>query len=307
MSQSSSLQRASREQGRSRSPRLDPIGMVLVLLSALGFSTLVIFGKLAYAANFDPLNTLSWRLGGAAISLWIWLLMKRQWQMSARSAIAAFCLGAFGYAVQSALLFGALSHASAGITSVMFFTYPGFVALLSWLTTRKSLGLWRVKALLLALMGCVLTVDFSNQGTNFLGIALGIGSGAAYALYMTVSARLVRNMPPLQVAAYMLLGATTSIVGWTAITQGFVLPTQPDAIVVALELALLSTALPIVCLFAGLRRLEVVPAAILSTLEPVAAVVMAIVFLGEKLWVGQLIGGALIVASALMLQMNPKR
>jgi drug/metabolite transporter (DMT)-like permease len=277
------------------------------VLSTLGFSTLVIFGKMAYAANFDLLSTVSWRLGGAAIALWIWLLIKRQWYVPFRAAIAAFCLGAFGYSVQSALLFNALNHASAGITSVMFFTYPGFVALLSWLTTRKSLGAWRVKALILALIGCVLTVDLSSQATSLLGIALGIGSGAAYALYLTVSARLVKNIPPLRVAAYMLLGATVSIVGWTALTQGVKLPTDSGAIVVALQLSLLATALPIACLFAGLRRLGVVPAAILSTVEPVLAVVMAIVLLGEQLWVGQLIGGALIIGSALMLQINSKR
>ncbi|NJN48995.1 MAG: hypothetical protein HC805_03360 [Alkalinema sp. RL_2_19] len=88
-------------------PSLDRWGVLLVVLSAAGFGTLGIFGKLAYAENFTVLNSLVWRLGGGATVLWLWLLGQRRWRIQRRSAIAAFSLGAIIYALQ-ALLF--LAH-----------------------------------------------------------------------------------------------------------------------------------------------------------------------------------------------------
>ena len=131
---------------------------------------------------------------------------------------------------------------------------------------------------------------------------LGIAAAGVYALYMTLSSKLVRNIPPLHAAAFMLLGATTTIGSLTILRQGLAAPASLPELIPLLGLAIISTALPIACLFAGLKRLGVVPAAILSTLEPVLAVVLSIWLLGEQFWGGQLLGGALILSSALMLQ-----
>lgn len=293
--------------GLTPTRRLDPLGVLLVILSTLGFSTLAIFGKLAYAHELDPLSALFWRLAGATVLLWTWLLIRGQWRIPYRSAIAAFLLGDLGYALQAVLFFSALSHSSAGLTAVMFYTYPAFVALLSWVINRRPLGCWRLIALGLALAGCIMTIDMQSVNASPLGLILGIGSGASYALYMVFSARLVRDIPPLPTAAYMLLGATLSMVSWTSLSQGIQLPTTPGAISAVAGLAIVATALPIGCLFTGLKRLDVLPAAILSTLEPVLAVLMAITLLGENLWLGQALGGICIISSALILQLSSSK
>ena len=254
--------------GRLHAQRLDRLGVMLVVVSAIGFGSLAIFGKLAYAQGLDPLSTLSWRLGGAAAILWVWLLLSRQWRMQRRAAIASVLLGAGVYALQSALFFNALSYASAGVTALLFFTYPAFVALLSWALTRQSLHSWQLQALFFAFIGCGLTVDFGSESAQPLGILLGIAAGGGYAIYLVLSARLVRNAPPLQTAAYMLGGATLAIVGFTLLHQGVMLPTTLESFGALTGLAVVSTALPIVCLYWGLQRLQVVPAAILSMLEP---------------------------------------
>ena len=285
---------------------MDRVGVMLVIISAMGFGTLAIFGKLAYAQGLNPLSALVWRLGGGAIALWLWLLLRNQWQVKLRSAIAAFLLGAVVYAIQSVLFFCALDRASAGMTALMFYTYPAFTAFFSWFFYRKHLSSWQMKALGLAFLGCLLTVDLTSQVAKPLGIVLGIASGGAYALYLICSARLLRAISPLTTAAYMLLGAATSVTLVTVFWQGLDIPSTVIAMGVVSGLAIVATALPIVTLFAGLQRLGVVPAAILSTLEPVMAVVMGILFLSEQIWLGQVLGGLLIIGSGLMLQANPR-
>ncbi|MBE9031849.1 EamA family transporter [filamentous cyanobacterium LEGE 11480] len=290
--------------------RLDRVGILLVVLSAIGFGTLGIFGKLAYTQNFTVLNSLVWRCGGGAAVLWIGLFISQTGQPKRRggsrqSAIAAFSLGAIVYTTQAILFFGALTYMSAGVTALMFYTYPAFVAIAHWIVTRQPMPRWHLGALALTLIGCIWTVDWQQTAVHPLGIALGLAAGCTYAIYLMLSARLLKTAPPVATAAYMLSGAT-AVIGSLAISQQeFGWPTNWTQGGIVAGLAIVATALPIVMLFNGLKRLDVVPAAILSTLEPIAAVLLGLVWLGESLWWGQLIGGAFILTAALLLQLKP--
>ncbi|MBR8834583.1 MAG: EamA family transporter [Stigonema ocellatum SAG 48.90 = DSM 106950] len=284
-------------------PSIDRVGVGLVMLSSLGFSTLAILAKLAHAQNLNLLSVLAWRLGGATAVLWLCLLLRNQWQVKRQSAIAAFLLGASGYAIQAALFFSALAYASAGMTVLLFFTYPAFATLFCWVLDHRPPSRRQIVALGLTLLGCsLLTQDLSSEVVQPLGIALGIAAGAGYGLYLTFSGRLVLAMPPLAAAAYMLLGSTVSISLVTITWLGLNIPSTAVAVGIVSSLAIFATALPIVTLFAGLKRLGVVSAAILSTLEPVLAVLMGMLFLGESLGLRQMLGGGLIIASAIIIQ-----
>ena len=289
--------------------RIDRVGVGLIILSAIGFSTLGLFTKLAYTQGFNPLSTLCWRLVGSAAILWLWLFVNRQWRVNRGSAVAAFFLGASVYALQANLFFHALTHASAGITTVLFYTYPAFVAIWSYLLTKTkpvAFNSWQTKALILAFLGCLLTVDFSSQTAQPLGIALGIASGAGYGLYIFCSFHLVKTIEPIKAAAYMLLGSAFTIAIVVTAQQTLVIPTTKSSLSIVIGLALISTALPTITLFLGLKRLDVLPAAIFSTLEPILAVVMGIIFLQEQFWFGQALGGLLIICSAIILQSKLK-
>ena len=297
------------EQQNLERSRIDKVGVGLIILSAVGFSTLGLFTKLAYIQGFNPLSTLCWRLVGSAAILWMWLFFNRQWQVKKGSAVAAFFLGASVYALQAHLFFRALTHASAGITTLLFYTYPAFVAVWSYLLTRAkpaSLKSWQGTALILAFFGCLLTVDFSSQTAQPLGIALGITSGAGYGLYLFCSFHLVKTIEPIKAAAYMLLGSAFTIAIVVTSGQALIIPTTKSSISIVAGLALISTALPTITLFLGLKRLDVLPAAIFSTLEPILAVAMGIIFLQEQFWLGQAFGGLLIICSAVILQSKLK-
>jgi drug/metabolite transporter (DMT)-like permease len=52
------------------------------------------------------------------------------------------------------------------------------------------------------------------------------------------------------------------------------------------------------CLMEGIRRIGAVRTAIVSAMEPLAAAVLAWVFLGETITLGLAVGGCLILAAA---------
>jgi drug/metabolite transporter (DMT)-like permease len=80
--------------------------------------------------------------------------------------------------------------------------------------------------------------------------------------------------------------------------MGVRLPAWPAELVPILAMGGL-TAAAFSLLFLGVRRLGAVRAAIISSLEPVAAAVLALVFLGETLRPGVLFGGLLILGGAI--------
>ena len=65
-----------------------------------------------------------------------------------------------------------------------------------------------------------------------------------------------------------------------------------------------STLLPFTLFYAGLRRLRAEEAGILATLEPVVAVLIAGVFLGESLRSLQWLGAALVLGATLMVSLQ---
>ena len=66
-------------------------------------------------------------------------------------------------------------------------------------------------------------------------------------------------------------------------------------------LTLLSTVVAMLTFFAGLRRIGPVNTSLLSTLEPVMAVVLGAIFLGERLSLRQGLGGLLILVAVVVL------
>jgi drug/metabolite transporter (DMT)-like permease len=63
--------------------------------------------------------------------------------------------------------------------------------------------------------------------------------------------------------------------------------------------------IPTVTFIVGIRLTGAPRGAILATLEPVVGVTLAALLLGEHPGVLQLVGGALIIAAAVLLQLGP--
>ena len=83
--------------------------------------------------------------------------------------------------------------------------------------------------------------------------------------------------------------------------RGFAPPVTPTGWVAVLAIALLCTVVAITAFFAGLSRLGAPDASTLPTLEPLATIVLAAVFLGERISFTQMLGGAIILAAVIVL------
>lgn len=297
------------------SPELESrlIGAGLCAVSAFGFATLSILGKLAFAEGLSMTGFLSLRFGGAAFVLLIVLVCRqgRAFFPDRRLVAALFLLGALGYFTQSSLYFLGLQRIPASLSSVLLYIYPVFVALNMWIVEGRRPARLEVAAMALALVGAALTASpwdaLRGAGPDLLGVLLVLGAAAGYGVYIVVSNRFVHRAGPWISTAWVALGASVSF-GLTGLfTRTWVVPATPRAGALLLGLIFFSTILPLVTFFAGMRRVGPTAASLLSTLEPVFTIALAAAILGEALTQSQWAGGALILAAVVLLNLPARR
>ena len=158
-----------------------------------------------------------------------------------------------------------------------------------------------VLATLLAVAGCTLLIATGGDlQIDLPGIVLAIGAGAAYALYTIASKDLLRVQPPDAVTAVAFFGGALLLapllffvdLTWLA---------QPQGLLVALHLGLVTAALAYMLYIRGLMTLPTATAVTLALAEPLTAAALGVLVLGERLTVPALIGMALIFAGLIVL------
>ncbi|MCM5680203.1 DMT family transporter [Schlegelella sp. S2-27] len=284
----------------------------LVALSAASFGAMAIFARHAYAEGVDLYGILLPRFVIAALVLWaVARLLRTPWPGRAR--VPGLALMGAGYVAQSLCFFAALNYIPAGMVALLLYLYPLFVVLLSWAVGHERLGARKLLALAICSAGTVMTLGWADVGAqaslDWRGVALAIGAAAVYALYIVGGSRATRGVEP--------LAATATILGSSALLLALIVGARlalgapvafahgASAWSAVLAIALVSTVVAVLFFVVGLRHLGASKTALISTLEPVVTVALAAVFLSEHLGGWQLAGGALVLAGALLLALEP--
>ncbi|QRK10459.1 EamA family transporter [Archangium violaceum] len=274
-------------------------GILLILLSGASFGALGIFGRVAYASGANTPTVLFLRFGLAALLLGAVMVARRVPLPRGRVLGGLVLLGALGYVGQSLAYFSALKHASAGLTALLLYLFPALVALLSVVVDGERLTRRRVVAVVLALGGTALTIDL-NGGASPKGILFGLLSALVYAVYVFTSSRVVGPAGPLA-SSTVILGSAGVVYGALMAAQGPALPQTPQGWMAVAGMMLLSTVMAVLTFFAGLERVGPVVASLLSTVEPLVAVLLGALLLSERLSASQGVGGLLILAAVVLL------
>jgi len=275
-------------------------GVLLALVAALGFSSLGVLGKLSGQVGLPALAALPWRFALAATLL---LPFSRglSWQTRGRmfGVGLLYCMATHAY-------FLALGRISAGSTSLLLYLAPAFVllylALAGRLPTRIQLG-----AIAFTLAGLGLVVGLPGPADHDpLGLAVGVLAAALYGLYLLGSERWLGGVPPLASTAYMSLGAALYFGVMDRISGQLLVPSGAPQWGVVLGLALLPTLIAVPALYGAIARIGAAQASVVASTEPLWTVLLASLFLAEPLRAGVLLGGACILAGAVLAQWKGK-
>ncbi|MGY1631465.1 DMT family transporter [Geodermatophilus sp. SYSU D01186] len=279
-------------------------GFVLVVLAALCWGTAGVSGRIvADHSDLGPLDIAWHRMAiGAAVLLAAHVLTRRRRAGSAvpltRPVAVRLALVAAGLAAYQLAYFAAVARAGVSIaTLVALGLAPLLIAVGAALLGHGRPDRPTVVALLTALTGLGLLVGLTagaSAGTAvLLGALLAVGSALGYAV-VTLAGGAVPAGVPVTLAGFV---GGALLLTPVALAAGLRLTGDPVALLTLLYLGAVPSAAAYALFFRGVRTVPGAVAAIVTLLEPVTATALATAFLGERLPVGALMGGVLVLAA----------
>lgn len=286
-------------------------GPLFILASAAAFGFMAYFRHLAPGVSVEALLMLRFGIGGAVLAL-LAVVLRQPWPRG-RALLMLIFMGAVGYFGEAWFYFSALDDAPSGIVSLLLYTYPAFVTVLSIAVLGQRPGRVRLIALCLAVAGTALMAVpgiIAGEGAQHVGvrgIIYGLACAATYAVYIIVGARVVAGGGAIAASAIVALSASATFAGVLAARYGVnvevwgeALPHGPVPWLAVAGLALICTVIGVAGFLAGLARVGPVEASTLAAFEPVVTVAVGVLLLGDSLSPLQCIGGLIIVAAAIM-------
>lgn len=273
-------------------------GFLLVLLSAVAYGLQPLFARYAYAGGADPVGLLLARFLIAALVLLAFLCLRGialpNWKLTGQNLVlgVGYGLAALGY-------YSASHSTSVSLAVILMFSFPAFVTAISIVYLGERTSPLKLLSLLLALSGVLLATGLSLHG-ELGGVLWALFAALAYGASIIYGTHRIRHAQPLASAAIVLLGCALTF-AMAALVGEARLPAGAPAWWATLGLALFATIVPVVAFLAGSPHIGSSAAATLSTLEPVVAVSIAVLLIGEPISAGVLSGGLLVVVAAIIL------
>jgi len=287
------------------------IGWAMAFLATGALSTTAPVGRAAILAGINPTALLAARYTIAAVLLSATLRLIPSPNSSQKSSQidrkGLLLCGVAGIASGAATLsyFWSFSRINASISAMLVSLYPLIVLVLLALRGERFTFL---KSLRLGLgVGGVYLLLGPGGNLDALGVILALFSALSFAIQLVIiqwylgfyPSRLITYyvvaITALLVAGFWLVGgATWYVPGW-------------QVWLAIIFLAVVSTYLSRLAMFSAIQTLGSGQVALLSPLETLLAVIWSIAFLQERLSLFQWIGSSLILASALLIIVQPRR
>lgn len=285
----------------------DWVGTALVLLSAAGFGTLGIFGKLAAQAGLSIPTVLTFRFLFATALVWSILGARGELRLLRGRALGVgLALGALGYAVMSGLYFWGLTFMTAGLVGVVLYTYPVFVVGFAVLQLGERVTRRTVFALLASLTGVAFVTGADPSGVDPRGVAVVLAAAVVYASYITASRSALSTVNARVLTAHVLPAAAVSYLVFGAVRGELAVPATTYEWGLIVAIAAVATALPIFTFFAGVSRVGASRASIVSTTEPVITLALGAAVLGEPVAAVTVVGAGLVLTGVLLVQTDAR-
>jgi drug/metabolite transporter (DMT)-like permease len=233
---------------------------------------------------------------------------RRVFNISRTDLILCALVGTLGVACSNFFYYLAVQKSTVSLAITVQYTAPLWVLIYMVAQGRERATAQKTVSALVAMTGTALAIGVFQTGVKFSVVAVGAALLASfgYAFYNIAAQALVTRNHQFTVMFYMLLGAA---IMWTAV--------NPPWKVIAQDFsgrqwgflfvfACLSMVLPYMLYLSGLKYLDPTRAVITSCLEPVFAILFAVLFVNETLRVLQVAGIVAVLVATVLVQMQPR-
>ncbi len=246
------------------------------------------------------------------------LLLKSRSSLRVRGnyLVQFFLLGIFGVAASNFFYFYAIEKTTVALAIVLQYVAPVWVLLYMLARRLQRPTVRRISGVILAVVGCGLAVGgigaqsgfpwltISGPHFNVLGVIAGEMAAISFAFYNVYGQHLLQAYNRWTVLLYALLGAAVFWLilnpPWRILAQHYSAGQWLFMVVFSIS----SMLVPFSLYFAGLQHLDPTRAIVTACLEPVWAILLTAIMLGELVSSMQT-AGIIVVLSATILVQRP--
>jgi drug/metabolite transporter (DMT)-like permease len=294
------------------------LGYAMVATAATLFAVNGVVSKVIEATGFSSQRLTEVRSTGAFLGLALIVALTRRdaVRTNPHELVLFAALGIGGLALVQWSYFFAIHRLPIGEALLVQFVAPLLVALWAWLVYHEAIRRRIWLALALSLSGLVLIVQLWHvHALDGLGLAAAGLACLSYAFYVLVAERGVKRRDAISLSAWGFLFATLF---WAAAQPWWSFPDsyfEGDASLLGrldsvhlpvwllvTWMVVLGTIVPFVLVVGALRHVTATRVGIVAMLEPVVAILVAWIWLGESLQHAQLIGVTLTLTGIVLAQ-----
>lgn len=274
-----------------------------LLVSVLFVSTSGVLGR--YIAM--PIEVILWfRATFAALFLYVFLRFKKtDLRIQQRKEYLPFFMGGVFMALHWVTYFYALKLSNVGLGMLSLYTFPVIIALLEPIILKVKFQAIHVLFSVLILVGLyILTPKFDIESTQVKGILFGIFSAFCYAFRILILKKHATNYDGTVLMLYQVIIISILLFPFLFFMEISGVKTQWPFILI---LAILTTAIGHSMMLHSLKFFSASTTSIISSLQPIFGIIMAIFFLNEIPTLNTFIGGFLILFTVVIESYRMKK
>lgn len=259
-----------------------------------------ILGKLI---SIEAIPLVFWRTTIGGLVILAWLAIRKQ--ITKKSRFTILKMSGVGLLVAShwILFFASIKESTVSIALVMVATTPMFVGLIEPIVFKRKLDWKEIFVSAIVIVG--ISTIFKISGEYYLGMILGLASALLAGLFATFNGVLVKTYDASNISMIELLSASLGITLLLACTGGinsdlFILSSS-DWLLISI-LAVVATSFAFIASTSVMKVLTPFTTAIAINLEPVYAIILAVVFFGDEEVMGVefYLGASLIIGAVII-------
>lgn len=201
-------------------------------------------------------------------------------------------------------LFEAYVRIGVGLSSLLYYCGPIIVMALSPVLFKERLRPSIIFGFAVVLAGVVLVNgNVFMEGGSMFGLFCGAMTGVMY-VTLVISNKFVKEMAGIENSLWTLIFSFVAVTVYTVVTGGCSLVIPSGSIVPTLVLGIVNTGLGCYCYFSSIGKLPVQTVAVCGYLEPLSAVILSILFIGEVMTGLQGIGVVCIIGGAVYCELS---
>lgn len=262
-------------------------------------AAVILFGLAGLFGKWLPLSPFIIVLGRvffASLSLiLLFFFTKQSVRISHTKDYAIFVLLGFILAVHWVAFFQSIQISTVAVGLLSYSSFPVFTAFLEPLYFKERIRISSIFFALLCIIGVFLIIPrFDLTDSIYQGVLWGLFSGFTFSILTILNRRLSQKYSSLLITFYQDFSATLFLIPFFFLIKPKL---RIEDILLLLILGVFCTAGSHSLFIKGMRYISAQTAAILSSLEPVYGIVLALIFLNEIPTMRTILGGVIILGA----------